>query len=227
MVQGAPPNARSFYFLQTIGRLKPGVTLDGARADMAAVAAGLAQSFPATSAGRGVALEPLHDALIGGELRATSLLFLAASGVVLLICCANVAGLLLARASSRSRELAIRAALGASRRRVVRQLLTESLVLSTAGGLLALGVGALIRNDARSLVPPELLPAAVTLTFDLRVVVFCAAAALLVGLLFGLAPAWQATGSSPARAIGAEGRTATGRGTAVRAVLVGGEVTAC
>ncbi len=131
--------------------------------------------------------------LIGSELRLTSMLFLGVVGFVLLICCANVANLLLARATVRTRELAVRSALGAGRRRVIRQLLTESLVLSTIGGVLGVGVGAAILNVAPSVIPQGLLPAAVTLSFDMRVVAFCAAAALLVGLLFGLAPAWQAT----------------------------------
>jgi putative ABC transport system permease protein len=223
-IQGAPAAARSAHFLRVIGRLTAGVTLGAADADMAAVAEGLAREFPATNKGRGVTLEPLHDAVIGGELRLTSMLFLGVVVFVLLICCANVANLLLARATVRTRELAIRAALGAGRRRVIRQLLTESLVLSTIGGAFGLGVGAVILSIAPSLIPTGLLPGAVTFAFDMRVVAFCAAAALLVGLLFGLAPAWQATELSSAQTIASDTRTATGRGGRIRSVLVVGEV---
>ncbi|RPI22282.1 MAG: FtsX-like permease family protein, partial [Acidobacteria bacterium] len=145
-------------------------------------------------------------------------------GFVLLICCANVANLLLTRATVRTRELAIRSALGAGRRRVIRQLLTESLVLSAIGGALGLGLGAAILKIAPSLIPQELLPGALTLTFDWRVTVFCAMAALLVGLLFGLVPAWQATDFSSHVVIASGGRTVTGRGGTVRSLLVVGEV---
>ena len=151
-------------------------------------------------------LEPFADAVIGADLRQTSMLFLGVVAFVLLICCANVANLLLARATVRSRELAIRSALGADRPRLIRQLLTESLVLSIVGGALGLALGAAILQVAPSVIPEGLLPPAVTLTFDLRVVAFCAGAALFVGLLFGLAPAWQAT-ARPVRA-GAGRRTA-------------------
>ena len=216
------PALRSIYALQAIGRLRPGFTLEAARADMAGVTEGLAREFPKTNKGRGVTLEPMREALIGSELRLTSILFLGVVCIVLQICCANVANLLLARATVRASELAIRSALGAGRQRVIRQLLTESLVLSIMGGALGAGVGAFILAVAPSVIPHDLLPATVTVGFDMRVVAFCAAAAILVGLLFGLAPAWQATEFSSAL-IASGSRTATGRGK-LRGLLVVAEV---
>ncbi len=223
-IHGAPPRARTAYVFRAIGRMKPGVTLEAASADLAVVAEGLAREFPATNKGRGVTLEPLHDALTGSDLRYTSMLFIAVVGFVLLICCANVANLLLARATVRTRELAIRSALGAARGRVIRQLLTESIVLAALGGVLGLAVGAAILEAAPSLIPPGLLPATVTLDFDLRVVAFCAAAALLVGILFGLAPAWRATRFSLPSALASDSRTSTGHGGRIRSLLVVAEV---
>jgi putative ABC transport system permease protein len=218
------PALRTAYALQVIGRLKPGVTLQSARDDLNAVADGLAREFPDTNKGRGVTIEPLHDVMIGSELRLTSLLFLGVVGFVLLICCANVANLLLARATVRTRELAMRTALGAGRGRLIRQLLTESLVLAAIGGLLGVGVGAAILEAAPSFIPAGLLPGAVTLSFDGRVIAFCGAAAVLVGVLFGLAPAWQATDFSTAQVIASDTRTSTGRGGIIRGMLVTAQV---
>ena len=223
-ITGAEPRTRAIYMLRAIGRMKPGVSIDSAHADLTAVADGLAQEFPDTNAGRSVALEPLRAFVIGGDLRRTSTLFLGVVGFVLFICCANIANLLLARSAVRARELALRSALGADRARVIRQLLTESLMLALIGGGLGILLGALIVSAAPSFVPAGLLPASVTLAFDLRVVAFCAVAAVLVGLLFGLAPAWQATGLAAAPALGADTRTTTSRGGWLRSVLVAGEV---
>jgi putative ABC transport system permease protein len=223
-IQGAPPAARSRHVLGAIGRLKPGVTFAGANSDLGSVAAGLAQDFPNTNKGRGVSIEPMREALIGSDLRLTTMLLLGVVGFVLLICAANVAGLLLARGVARSRDIAIYSALGASKRRIVRQLITESLMFSIIGCLLGLAIGAAILRVAPSLIPEGLLPPAVTLSFDWRVVSFCFAATLLVGLLCGLAPAWQVTEFSSAQTITSGSRTATGRSGRIRELLVVGEV---
>ena len=173
---------------------------------------------------RSVALEPMHDTMIGSDLKTTSMLFLGVVGFVLLICCANVANLLLARATARTRELAVRSALGAGRLRIVRQLLTESVVLALIGGALGIGVGYAILRVAPVLIPDGLLPGTVTLQFDMRVVAFCAVAALIVGVLFGIAPAWQATSFSSPEVMGSDSRTTTGGGGRLRSLLVMGEV---
>ena len=219
-----PPRARAAYQLQVVGRMKPGVAIQAAQSDLGAVADGLANEFPEFNKGRSVRLERMHDTMIGSDLKTTSMLFLGVVGFVLLICCANVANLLLARATARARELAVRSALGAGRRRIIRQLLTESVVLSLIGGALGIGVGAAILQVAPMLIPEGLLPPTVTLSFDMRVVAFCAAAALVVGVVFGIAPAFQATAVAPTEAMGADSRTTTGGGGRLRSLLVMSEV---
>jgi predicted permease len=168
------PRARGAYVLQAVGRLKPGVSMKTAEGGSCRGRERPGPGISTDKQRRGVAIQPLHDSLVGRDLRFTSMLFLGVVGFVLLICCANVANLLLARAAVRKRELAVRSALGAGRNRLVRQLLTESLVLSSIGGALGMAIGAAILRVAPSLIPEGLLPATVVLSFDVRVVAFCA-----------------------------------------------------
>jgi putative ABC transport system permease protein len=223
----APPNLpRAARFLQVIGRLKPGMTVDAAQADLAVVADRIARAHPETNKDWSVLVEPLRSGVMGRDLRMTALFLFGVVGFVLLLCCANVANLLLARSNVRARELAVRSALGAGRPRIVAQLLTESLVLATFGGLLGAGVGIAILKVAPTLIPPGLLPAAVSIAFDGRVVAFCAVAAIGVGVLFGLVPAWQATRPALIQAISSESRSATSRGGRFRHIVVAGQVAA-
>jgi putative ABC transport system permease protein len=215
---------RNARMLQAIGRVKPGVTIDAARADLAVIASRLARSYAETNKDWTLSVEPLRTGVMGSALENTSVLLLGVVGFVLLLCCANVANLLLARGTARAREFAVRAALGAGRSRIVAQTLAESLVLATLGGIAGGAIGAVILKTAPSVIPAGLLPAAAALAFDRRVAMFCASAALIVGVLVGLVPAWQATRMSLLQAISLESRSSTRRGAGFRHVLVAGEI---
>ena len=216
---------RTLHLLRVVGRLKPGVTLERAQGDLEVIAARLAAQFPASNTGHGVVLRSLRDVLVGRDVQLTSMLLLGVVGFVLMMCCANVASLLIAQADRRARELAVRAALGAGRGRVVAQMLTESLVLASMGGVFALAVAAAVIAAAPSIVPPGVLPAAVALSFDTRVAAACALCTLAVGVLFGLAPAWQSSRGRLADAMATDARV-TRRGGWIRSGLVGLQVAA-
>ena len=174
-----------------LGRLKPGVTLAQARADMRAMTERLAELYPATNTGVGVAVQELKAQLVGSS-RSQILTVLAAVGVVLLIACGNVANLQLARAASRRHELSVRAALGAGRTRLVRQMITESLLLSAAGGALGIAI-AYAGTRWLSRVVPNFLQFFGPITLDRSVLAVAAGVTIATGLLFGLPPAWRAS----------------------------------
>jgi predicted permease len=171
----------------SIGRLKPGVSLAQARADMDSVAQNLANAYPEVDKGTGITLVPLKADTVG-NVQGILLVLLGAVGFVLLIACANVANLLLARSTGRTREFAIRSALGASPARVVRQLLTESVLLGIAGGALGLLLAKLAMRSMLSALA-DVLPRTDEISLDSHVLLFTGGLAILTGVVFGLAPA--------------------------------------
>jgi predicted permease len=205
-----------------LGRLKPGVTFAQAQADMDAVSRALTAAFPDADKGIGAKLSPLRRAMLGHEQRFL-LVLLAGVGFVLLIACVNVANLLMARSTGRAREFAIRASLGASQRRVVRQLLTESVLLALAGGGLGLLLAALGTRTALGVLPTT-LPRAEEIGLDLRVLLFTFAISLFAGLLFGLAPALRLSRTKLQESLQEGGRGASGTQYRTQGIFIVGEM---
>ncbi len=215
--------SRGSHFLRVIARVKPGVTLAQARADMDAVAEQMDQAFY-QNFGFGATVAPLHGHVVR-DIRPALWVLLGAVGFVLLIACANVANLLLANAVAREKEIAVRAALGAGRWRIIRQLLIESATLGLGSGMLGL-LMAYFGLKALVALAPENLPRVGEIAIDWRVLAFTLGVSLLTGLIFGLAPAWQASKLDFHDALKEGGRGAGGgaRGQRVRSALVVAEV---
>lgn len=217
---------RDYHWMMSFARLKPGVTLEKAQAAMNAIGARIAEAYPESNKGWGVTVERFEDQVVGRQLRRSLLVLLAAVGAILLIGCANLANLTLARGAAREREVAVRASLGAGSLRLIRQLLTENLLVAGAGGALGLALGyAMIRGLLR-LAPPFSLPSEADVSVDMHILLFTLGVSLVTALLFGLAPAVHAARVDPASSMKEGGRSATsGAGRArLRSALIVSEV---
>jgi putative ABC transport system permease protein len=206
----AGERTRNFHWLQVFARLKPGVSIEQARAEMDAIGGRIAQDFPDSNKGWGVSIVRYMDSIVGPQLRSSLYVLLSAVGMLLLIGCANLANLTLARGTSREREVAVRASLGAGRGRLVRQFLTENIVLAAAGGIAGIGVGYAFMRLLTIILPPFFLPAVANVVMDTRLLAFAFVLSVTTGLIFGLAPALQATKPDLASAMKEGGRGSSG-----------------
>src|SRR3954469_4716946 len=218
-------DARGGHYVNVYGRLKPGVNFTQAKAEMEVIAAQLAVQYPEPQKGWGIFMMPLQDYYVR-DVKPVLYTLLGAVGCVLLIACANLANLLLARATARHPEISIRAALGAGRGRLIRQLLTESVVLAICGGV----AGVLLAKwglDALLALAPTTLPRITEIHLDFGVLLFSLALSIVTGLLFGIAPALLAARADVNEALkqGTRGSTEGGARGRLRSALVVIEVT--
>ncbi|MBI3447350.1 MAG: ABC transporter permease [Acidobacteria bacterium] len=221
---GGPERRGSHPGIYVIARLKPGVSFEQARGEVVSIAKGLADKYPDSNAKNSMTAEGLQEAIVG-DLRPSLLVLLGAVGFVLLIACGNVANLVLGRAASRQREMAVRAAMGATRGRVFRQLLTESLVLGAIGGALGLVLAYWGVSALRAWIPSS-IPRVEEVRVDGMVLFFTVAVSLVTGVVFGVAPAWKISGTEPNAVLKAGAQKGgTGRGHQhLRSALVVAEI---
>jgi putative ABC transport system permease protein len=201
---------RDFHWMVSFARLKDGVTLTQARANMDAIGKRIENDFPASNKGWGVVVEPYAETLINTQSRTILLLLISSTGFLLLIGCANLANLALARGVSKEREVVVRASLGAGRWDLVRQFLTENVLLSLCGGLFGLVIGYSLMNAIKLMLPEFTIPREASASLDGRVLLFALVVSVATGILFGLAPAVQATKPDLASSMKEESRGSSG-----------------
>jgi predicted permease len=208
------------HWILVMGRLKDGVSISQAQTEMHGIAAQLAQEFPKSNTNWGVSVEPLHLNFLPNTTRRRLWLLQGAVGFLLLIACVNVANLLLARSTTRRREVALRAALGATRLRIFGQLLTESMTLSLVGGVLGILFASFLIKAIIAILPVNYLPIEADIRISIPVLVFTTLATVLAGLIFGSVPAWQATRLDLNEVLKEGGRTGGSGKRGLRKVLV-------
>ena len=214
----------NYHWVIAMGRLKPGVTIQQAQADMDAVTSHIAAAYPKSNHGWGASVEPLKDDFLPTDRIQNLWLLLGAVAFVLLITCVNVANLLLAKGAARQREIAVRASIGATRRQIFAQVLTESFALAVLGGALGIALGVVLLRGVLSILPEGILPSEADFSLNFPVLAVALAATTLAGLLFGYAPAWYASRTDPADALKEGGRSGTGSGShKLRRGLIVGE----